>query len=189
MEHQLHAKRHSSLSIRYHIHPSQPPSQEDITIPFYEEAPRAQRENHLPKATSPVLPRLGFKPWSWPSVLKIFYHGITWTLGRSEWQYSNKAAIDQDPEERGGGREWHGDCPSKRDQPGAMKRREEQPVDQSPLETAHVLELTAQLWLPTMMVALSGKMPILLKIQGSLLQQLGSLHGLPALHPGQSKLS
>ena len=70
-----------------------------------------------------------------------------------------------------------------------MKGREEQPVDQSPLETARFLELTSQLWLPTMMAVLSGKMAILLKIQGSLLQQLGSPRGLPVLHPGQSKLS
>ena len=80
--------------------------------------------------------------------------------------------------------------------PGAMEGREEQPVDGSPSETAttpflleNFPELPSQLRLPTMMAAPYGKMPVLLRIQGSLLQQLDSPWGLPVLHPGQGRLS
>lgn len=89
----------------------------------------------------------------------------------------------------------HGDHPSKHDQPRPLEAKKSNQwiihlsSHPPPIPSEDFLELTPQLWFPTMMAALYGKMPVLLEDRGSLLQQLRSLPGFLFLHPGQGKLS
>lgn len=85
--------------------------------------------------TSPVLVRLGFRPWPWPLVLIIFSYGITWTLGTRAWQSSKNTMLDGDLEEEEEGK-WPDDCLSEHDQASCCGGQEEQLVEHSPSETS-----------------------------------------------------
>ena len=150
------------------ILPNYPPKKASWS-PFMEKDPRTQGENHLPKTTPPVLPRLGFEPWSFFSAHSL----LPWSHMDSRKQ---KAAVFQQGYARPG--------------PRRKKRREGSGLVTAllcmtwqvpwsagkgtqgtihflrcpPPQRQHFLELTPHLWLPNMTAALSGKMAVLLKL-------------------------
>lgn len=149
------------------ILPNYPPKKASWS-PFMEKDPKTQRENHLPKTTSPVLPRLGFKPWSFFSAHSLLplNHMDSRKQKAAVFQGHARPGSRRKKRRKGSGlvttflcRTWQVPWSA-----GKGIQRIIHFLRWPPLQLQRFLELTPQLWLPNTMAALSGKMAVLLKL-------------------------